>query len=63
MKAKEFKLFKFSFITKLQNGQEFTNGHRYITAIDYDAANKELHKKETPFCTVITVQLINKATV
>ncbi len=58
MKTKQFKLFKFSFITRLQNGQEFANGHRYIAAIDYDAANKELHKKDTPFCTVITVELI-----
>jgi len=40
MKKKEFKLFQFSFITKLQNGQEFTNGHRYICAADYDTANK-----------------------
>jgi len=58
MKKKEFKLFQFSFITKLQNGQEFTNGHRYICAADYDTANKELHKKEIPFCTVITVEKI-----
>lgn len=57
---KEFKLFKFTFITKLQNGQEFSNGHRYVSAIDYDAAQKELHKKEIPFCTVITVEKIKQ---
>jgi hypothetical protein len=55
---KKFKLFKFSFITKLQNGQEFINGHRYISALNYDLAEKELHKKEIPFCTVITTQII-----
>jgi hypothetical protein len=53
----KFKLFKFSFITKLQNGQEFTNGHRYISTLNYDLAVKELHKKEVPFCTVITTQI------
>jgi hypothetical protein len=55
---KKFKLFKFSFITKLANGQEFSNGHRYISALNYDLAEKELHKKEIPFCTVITTQII-----
>jgi len=52
------KLFKFSFITKLSSGQEFINGHRYISALNYDMAVKELHKKQLPFCTVITTQII-----
>jgi hypothetical protein len=52
------KKFKFKFITKLSNGQEYENGQKIIPAENYDSAVKKLHSKDTPFCTVITVEII-----
>lgn len=55
------KTFRFTFMTKTSQGQEFSNGYKDITAKDYDEANKLFNRMDKPFCTFILVeQLKNK---